>query len=159
MTIGSTLLTIALIIMLLLYLLRPFLTPTTANQPTTPRQKLLADKEKLLDHIRALDFDHTTGKIPDEVYQAQRYHFIREAAVITQQLDSHTVDPANIETAIETAVARLRQQQPPTTITPTPAPPPNGKPGQFCPQCGQRTAAHDKFCASCGHKLQEVMNN
>ena len=155
MTTGSILLTIALIIVLLLYLLRPFLTTTAINQPNTPRQKLLAEKEMLLDKIRALDFDHTTGKIPDDAYQPQRYHLVQEAALISQQLDSYETDPDSIETAIETAVAHLRHN-PPTTPTPIKT---NSQPGRFCPQCGQPTDANDKFCASCGHKLHEVLSN
>ncbi|MCB8943929.1 MAG: zinc ribbon domain-containing protein [Ardenticatenaceae bacterium] len=151
MTTGSILLTIALIIVLLLYLLRPFLIPTITDKPVTPQQKLQAEKEHLLDQIRALDFDHTTGKIPEEMYQTQRYRLLQQAALVAQQLDSHVADPTDMETAIETAVARLRQGQP-TTITPST----NGKPSRFCPQCGQPTDPHDKFCASCGHKLQEV---
>lgn len=149
MTTGSILLTIALIIVLLLYLLRPFLTPSTSSHTTTPRQKLLAEKEQLLNQIRALDFDHTTGKIPDDVYQAQRPRLIQQTALILQQLDSHAADHTDIEVAIETAVAHLRQHAtPPDT---------NTQHGRFCPQCGQPTDTGDKFCTACGHQLMEVM--
>ncbi len=150
MTTGSILLTIALIIVLLLYLLRPFLIASTLSEKQTVQQQLLAQKEQLIDQIRALDFDQITNKIPEEVYQAQRYHLIRQAALVTQQLDSYTADPADIETAIETAVARLRHQ-------PQASPPSNGQPSRFCPQCGQATDANDKFCAACGHQLQEAI--
>ena len=148
MTIGSILLTIALIIVLLLYLLRPFLTPSLTNQPPTPKQKLLAEKEQLLDQIHALDFDHTTNKIPEEAYQKQRYHLIRQAALITQQLDSQAANPADIEIAIETAVAQLRSPQQPQT---------KSQSAHFCPQCGQATDEGDKFCAACGHQLAEAI--
>ena len=159
MSTGSILLTIALIIVLLLYLLRPFLTAPLTNQSATPRQKLLAQKEQLLDQIRALDFDHTTGKIPEEVYQAQRHLLLREAALVSQQLDSHVANPADVDAAIETAVARLRHNSPQPTAQTTPAIKANGQPSRFCPQCGKPTDSHDKYCASCGHKLQEVMEN
>lgn len=145
MTIGSILLAIALLIVLLLFLLRPFLAPSTTSEPMTPQQKLLVQKEKLLDQIRALDFDQNTGKIPAEVYQAQRSHLIHEAALVLQQLDSQTADPTDIEAAIETAVAHLRQASS------------NGK-GEFCPQCGRPIDPDDKFCAACGHQLVEVIS-
>ena len=144
MTVGSILLIVALFIVLLLYLLRPFLTPSSNDEPPTSRQKLMAQKEQLFSEIRALDFDHTTGKIPDDAYQSQRYHLIQEAALILQQLDSQVADPTDIEVAIETAVAHLRH-----------IPSSNGKLGHFCPQCGQPTDASDKFCAACGHQLAE----
>ena len=148
MTIGSILLAIALLIVLLLFLLRPFLTPSTTSEPMTSEQKLLFQKEKLLDQIRALDFDQNTGKIPAEIYQAQRSHLIHEAALVLQQLDSQAADPtdieAAIEAAIETAVAHLRQASS------------NGK-GEFCPQCGRPIDPDDKFCATCGHQLVEVI--
>jgi hypothetical protein len=144
MTIGSILLAIALFIVLLLYLSRPFLTPSPAVEPLKLRQKLLAQKENLLNQIRALDFDHNTGKIPDDIYQTERSHLIHEAAHVLQQLDSQAADPTNIEVAIETAVASLRQISS------------NGQ-SALCPQCGRPTDPHDKFCAGCGHQLVEVI--
>jgi hypothetical protein len=144
MTTGSILLAIALFMVLLLYLLRPFLTPSPANEPIKPQQRLLAEKERVLDQIRALDFDYTAGKIPDDIYQAQRSHLIHEAAHVLQQLDNQTAAPTDIEAAIETAVARLRQISS------------NGQ-GEFCPQCGRSTDPNDKFCAACGHQLVEVI--
>lgn len=144
MTIGSILLAIALLIVLLLFLLRPFLIPSPTLEPITSQQKLLAHKENLLDQIRALDFDHNTGKIPDEIYQAQRSYLIQEAALVLQQLDSQTADPSNIEAAIETAVAQLRQTS-------------NNGQGNFCAHCGEAIDPRDKFCAACGHQLVEVV--
>lgn len=145
MTTGSILLAIALLIVLLLYLLRPFLTSSSTNQPINPQRKLLAEKEQLLNQIRALDFDHSTGKIPDEIYQAQRSHLVRQSALILQELDSHTADfTPDIEAAIETAVARLRHTSS------------NGQ-GNFCPHCGESADPDDKFCAACGYQLGEVI--
>lgn len=146
MTVGSILLIVALLIVLLLYLLRPFLIPSSNNEPPTSQQKLRTRKEQLFSQLRALDFDHTTGKIPEDAYQSQRYHLIQEAALTLQQLDSQVADPTDIEVAIETAVAQLRH-----------IPSSNGKSGHFCAQCGQPTDASDKFCAACGHQLVEVI--
>lgn len=156
MSIGSILLIIALIIMLLLYLLRPFLTPNPLNETRTSHQKLLAQKEQLLDQIRTLDFDHTTSKIPAEVYQSQRDHLISQAALIAQQLDSHSINSDDIEVEIETAVAQLRSPQPQGTQTTTL---PKKQSSRFCPQCGQAIDEGDKFCATCGHQLVEAIGN
>ena len=53
-------------------------------------------------------------KSPKKPIKTQRYHLIRQAASVAQQLDNQR-HPADIEVAIETAVAQLRQQllQPP----------------------------------------------
>ena len=153
MTTGSILLTTALLIVLLLYLVRPFFTPTTTTEQLTARQKLLSQKDRLLDQIRALDFDHTTGKLPDDVYEPQRAHLVREAAVVLQKLEATTMDPADdMETAIETAVAHLRQSPRPTTAKAA------ARPGGYCSQCGEPLAADDNFCAVCGHKVREAAN-
>jgi hypothetical protein len=143
MTTGSLLLGLALFLLVLLFLARPFLAaragPTAVS--ATPRQQLLAQKASLLDNIHALDFDHETGKLPTAVYQPQRQHLLEAAAIVLQQLDELGNNPAyqqrNAE--IEAAVAKLRQSR---TV-----------PARFCPQCGQPVAASDKFCAACGQRL------
>lgn len=144
MTTGSILLAIALFIVLLLYLLRPFLKLSSTDEPATPQQKLLAQKEQLLDQIRALDFDHTTGKIHKSTYQEQRHILIHKAALVLQQLDRQIPDSTDIETAIERAIAQLRQTSS------------NGQ-GNSCPHCGQPADLGDKFCSVCGHQLVEAI--
>jgi hypothetical protein len=155
MTTGSILLTIALLIVLLLYVVRPFFASTTITEQQTSRQKLLAQKDSLLEQIHTLDFYHTTGKLPDDVYDPQRAHLVREAAVVLQKLEATTMDSVDdVETAIETAVARLRHSPPqtPTRTVKTP------NPGGYCSQCGEPIAADDNFCAVCGHKVREAVN-
>lgn len=143
MTIGSLLLGFAIFLVVLLFLARPFLAVPagqTAVSPT-PRQHLLTQKDGLLDDIRALDFDHETGKVPTAVYQPQRQQLVEAAAVVLQQLDQLGSTPGyqQRDAEIEAAIAKLRQ-----THTPS---------ARFCSQCGQPVDATDKFCAACGHRI------
>ena len=147
MTAGSILLGIALLLLVALFLARPFL--RTYWQPaasTTPYDTLLAEKEALLDQIRGLDFDHETGKMPTAVYQPQRQRLMGEAAILLEQMD--TLDAqAGLDAEIEAAIAEHRQ-----VATQSKAEPDH----RYCPNCGQPTDSTDNFCAVCGHKLNDV---
>jgi hypothetical protein len=169
MTIGTIFAGLALLILVGLILARPFLMSSGQRprngQARGPRQVLLAQKEALLRQVRELDFEHETGKLPDEVYQPQRAQLIAETTAVLQQLDDladgelETPSEApvpDVEAEIEAAVARLRQTRAKTTTAKATvtkaAGTTNGK-GGFCPQCGQPVDRGDKFCATCGHKL------
>lgn len=164
MTIGSILLGVALAVLVGLILARPLLQASREEQVRlTQRQLLLAEKEAILAQIRDLDFDHDTGKMPDEIHQHQRAQLMNSAAGILKQLEelegktSPEIMPAadgtgNVDADIEAAVARIRQAR---KMKSTPKPRPvaaNG--GGFCPQCGSPFDSSDNFCVSCGHKLR-----
>ncbi len=157
MTTGSILIGIALLLAVGLFLARPLLQASQHKQKRlSHRQSLMAKKEAILDQIRDLDFDHDTGKMPDEIYQYQRAHLMESAADVLRDLeqpDSSAPLPDAVEddtdAAIEAAVTRLRQGKSPS---PRPAPA-KSKGGGFCPNCGHAFDAGDKFCVSCGRKL------
>ena len=163
MTIGAILLGVALAVVVGLILARPLLQASREEQGNlSQRQLLLAEKEAILAQIRDLDFDHDTGKMPDEIHQHQRTQLMHKAADIlkqVEQLEGTVPQPAvqtsdgtsDIDVDIEAAVARLRQA-PKEKIAPKPRPvSANG--GGFCPHCGSKFDAGDNFCVSCGHKL------
>lgn len=166
MTIGSILLGVALLVLVGLFLARPLLQATQKEQERlSQRQLLLAEKEAILTQIRDLDFDHDTGKMPDEIHQHQRMQLMSSAADILKQLEqldgsglpgslpqpvvSAGTDGPDIDDAIEAAVTQLRQAK---TVQPAKKPRPAAA-GGFCPQCGNPFDSGDKFCVSCGSKL------
>ncbi len=162
MTVGSILLGIALFILVGLFVARPFLRPQDTEGVKSEFERLLQEKEHLLDQIQALDFDHETGKLPTEVHEIQRVRLVDQATAVLQAIDAGEqrtfLAPAlhadvDVDIEIEAAVARLRQQrqQKETTALPTPAAA-NGQ-ARFCPQCGALTDPGDRFCANCGHNL------
>lgn len=168
MTIGSILLGVALTVLVALILARPLLQASREEQgKLSQKQLLLAEKEAILAQIRDLDFDHDTGKMPDEIHEHQRVQLMNKAADILKQLEQlegkmpqpvvqvEAVNGAadiDIDDDIEAAVSRLRQARkikPAVKSRPASA---NG--GGFCPQCGSPFDASDNFCVSCGHKLR-----
>ena len=161
MSIGSILLGLALLILVGLFLARPFLVQKEReSRPRRPKQQLLMQKEALLEEIWALDFEYDTGKLPEDTYQAQRDELMAVAADTLQALDEVGTevpedDVASQEVAaqIEAAINRVRiQRQSPGQAVSATAVPSNGQ-AQFCTECGAKADASDKFCATCGSKL------
>lgn len=88
MPIGSILLGLALLFGVGLFITRPLWLPKPSPaEPMTHRDALQAQKAVLLDEIRALDFDHETGKLPDEIYQPRREKLVRETADLLREVD------------------------------------------------------------------------
>ncbi|HSM55767.1 MAG TPA: zinc ribbon domain-containing protein [Candidatus Sulfomarinibacteraceae bacterium] len=115
---GSIFLGVALFLVVALVLARPFFVAHYRRQGAlSEREALEAQKDALLAQIRELDFDHETGKLPDEVHKQRRAELVAEAAAVLQQLDhlKPTAEPDDgklpTETGeeIEAAVARLRR--------------------------------------------------
>lgn len=178
MTTGSILLGAALIILVGLFLARPFLLSNAQyGRQKSRRQELLAHKEAVLARIQILEFDHETGTMPEQDFTQQRQQLVAEAAEILQKLDELPGSAAGskVDGEIEAAVSRLRQRQPnavagpapvkakakakATPQPPTPVPAASKTPAatngriKFCSQCGQSIDKGDNFCAYCGHQI------
>ena len=124
---GSLLVALALLLIVSLIVLRPLLLSSAseatfahASDPVTMRQALEAQKDALLEQIRDLDFDHETGKVPEDKYRQRRARLTAEAADILRQLETMAPaangegqaeigDDAMVGDEIEAAVARLRK--------------------------------------------------
>lgn len=150
MSVASILFGLTILVVVALYVLRPLLAPPPrpARRPPRSQAQLLAQKEAILGQIRELDFDHQTGKLPDDIYEEQRAHLLPLAAGVLQELDN-VANGSGPSADIEAAVARLRQAR---RAPAAPAVP--GRPARFCPQCGQPVDSGDNFCVACGHDLR-----
>jgi hypothetical protein len=158
MSIGSILLGFSLLILVGLFLSRPFVVaPGRERRRRRGRHAMLQEKNVLLEQIRLLDFEYETGKLPTEIYEAQRESLVKETAVLLQKLDTAPVgsgNAANLDTKIEAAIAQIRGQEPVAAAQAAPVKTAvKSSPGGFCPQCGNPADAGDKFCSTCGHKL------
>ncbi len=140
-TIGAILFSLTILILVALFLVRPFFRPPLP-EVTSDRQQLLDQKEGLLVAIHALDFDHDTGKLPDEEYEQQRSALMSQAAVTLKALDELPAQPvdSDVYAQIEAALSKVKQQH---------AAAANGA-AHFCTNCGRPLDAGDKFCAHCG---------
>jgi hypothetical protein len=161
----------ALVIIVVLYLARPFAMPED-EEARIDREEidaLLLRKESLLRDIRELDDDYESFKVAPEMYQRTRPQLVKQAALIMKRLDEHGyvaaegAIPANMDAQIEAAIQRARApqldeqieaaiQQARATASPAAAKAANGA-IRFCPQCGRRVEANDRFCPSCGRNL------
>lgn len=174
MDLGSLFLILALLILVGIYISRPFF----ASPETTPglreenqtrehqRSALLAEQERILSALQELDFDYTLGKIPAEEYPAQRAALLKTGADILRRLDAYQsqASPVAAEDRLEAAIASRRadaRQAHPVII-------PDDeleqkiaarkreraeKAAGFCPQCGKPVQTSDQFCPRCGASL------
>jgi len=73
------------------------------RQLESKRSALMAERDRILNSLQDLDFDHALGKVPEEDYPWQREAFMHEGAEVLRQLDE--LQPA--ETAAQSALERL----------------------------------------------------
>ncbi len=142
MDIASILLGLALFILVGLFVFKPFITDAAPQKQLSAKQELIIRKEMLIDALRALEFDHDTGKMPDAMYAFQREALVKETAAVLKQIDSpdEQVDAASVDSAIEAAIARAKKGK--TAVS--------GK--KTCSKCNKRIDSSDKFCTRCGHR-------
>ncbi|MBM3151988.1 MAG: zinc-ribbon domain-containing protein [Chloroflexi bacterium] len=164
MDLGAIFLLLGLVLLVGLFVARPFMERQRHMAVEDHAlSSLMADRDRILNSLQELDFDHTLGKIPAEEYPAQRASLLQKGAEALRQLDtlqppSGRVDAnARLEAAIavrrgagipdaaddelEALIARRRQAR-------------KDKTAGFCPKCGKPALASDRFCPACGRPLK-----
>ena len=171
MELGSIFLVLAVIVIIGVYLYAPFTTNARRARKTETNEvsALKAERDRVINSLQELDFDHNLGKIPAEDYPNQRALLLQKGADILRKLDelapassSALNAEARIEKAtvagradtgtnspvfadsdddIESMIAARRKQH-------------KSKSAGFCPKCGKPVLVSDKFCPSCGKSLQ-----
>lgn len=125
---------------------------------------LLAERDRLLQTLEELDFDHALGKVPTEEYSLQRSALLKRGAALLKRLDTLTQrtqpPPANNE-SVESALSAQRSPAPSTitddeieTLIAARRAARKARSGGFCPACGTPVLASDRFCPSCGKTIQ-----
>jgi len=176
MDLGSVFLILAVIILVGVFISRPFFekenAPTTeAVQAALDREhlhsSLLAEQDRLLNALQELDFDNALGKIPAEDYQIQRIGLLQQGAAVLRQLDSFQVEKAqeaSAEDRLEAVIAARRadaagrsqnMKQPPAVAV---APPPGGDDDLEELIAARRRARQETsvgFCPRCGKPIQK----
>jgi ribosomal protein S27AE len=164
MEIGAILILTAVLLVVCAIIIRPFMpsaqksgvknksVPVQSDQQNHELSVLLAEKERLLNSIQEMDFDHETGKIPDELYTGQRNELIHSAAGILKQLaglgysepmntgysgKAIPSSPQGSYDDLDEMIARRKLER-------------NNKAVGFCPKCGQALQTSDRFCPKCG---------
>jgi len=158
MEIGAIFLTLAVLLLAVLFISKPFLFPVKEHKAGSENARisaLLADKDRYLGLIQELEQDHSLGRITDEDYPAMRSDLILKASNTLrkiEELDSETPHQTNqapftrtvTEQRIELddLLAKRRAQKKDRT-------------DGFCPHCGKPVIKSDKFCSHCGKKIEK----
>jgi hypothetical protein len=155
MDIPATLVLITVLILVVAYIIRPFVAsradgqekPAGHRSASALRQRadLLARRNRIYRALRDLDFDHQTNKVADEEYASQRRTLVAEGVKILQRLDElAALDTSPEADPVEASVLAMRGDG----AIPAPA-----ETALHCPQCGAKVKAGDAFCGLCGAGL------
>jgi hypothetical protein len=108
MDIGSILLILALLILVAVFVFRPVLERKSVlvSEEDQSESALLAERDRILDAIQELDFDHTMGKIPPDDYPGQRTQLLQRGADVLRQLDAARDDafPDSADARLEAVI-------------------------------------------------------
>lgn len=172
MTSGAILLIFISILLVGIYVAQPFLVRSRRSVVTAEEHEissLLADRDRLIDALQDLDFDHKLGKIPAEDYPTMRAALLKSGTDVLRQLDAlspeskHTKDA---ESRMEAAIAARRSDAAAKRKSPADAETASDddiesliasrrgarkeRTNGFCPKCGKPVMKSDKFCPHCG---------
>ncbi|MCL4527824.1 MAG: zinc ribbon domain-containing protein [Chloroflexi bacterium] len=181
MDIGAILLLVALLLGVGLYLAAPLFDNRT-RRPSAGTQEtssLMAERDRIINALRELDFDFRLGKIPEEDYPVQRTDLLQKGAEVLKKLDalapSSPLRPSptgrengsegnNAEDRLEKAVAARRADAAKAkaasvsdddieSLLAARRKEHKTKSAGFCPRCGKSVMVSDHFCPSCGKAL------
>ncbi len=169
MDLGSLFLIFALLILVGLFISKPFFEHGAAvvSQRERTYSTILAEHDRILNALKDLESDYALGKIPDGIYPKQRQYLLLRGAELLKQLDemreetgsngservnnafTATVEEAVIPVAeipgddhLEEMIAERKRSK-------------TGKAIGFCPQCGSPVQESDLFCSKCGAKIRQ----
>jgi len=183
MGLGSVFLLLAFLVVIVLFISRPFF--DNGNNKPEPQSgsldhahsTLLAERDRVLNSIHELDLDFELGKMPPEDYQRVRAALLETGAGVLRELDNL---PASGDQSLggerfpdasenlQASPAGIEINTPTNSRRKVPASDPNDeleaiiasrrrsrneKASGFCPKCGGPLQKSDQFCSKCGFKL------
>jgi NADH pyrophosphatase NudC (nudix superfamily) len=168
MQITAIFFTLAILILVAIYLYAPFM-ERRARRVTEQEQELstlMAERDRVINSLQELDFDYKLGKIPEDDYPAQRATLLQKGADVLRQIDSMSPQPAPLQNAderIEKAIAARRadasvakpqlDDEDLESMIAARHKSRKEKSSGFCPECGKPVMVSDRFCPACGKAL------
>lgn len=182
MELASIFFLLAVLILVGMYLYAPFVArPRRANEAEQHELSAsLAERDRIINALQELDFDHSLGKIPAEDYPRQRAELIRKGVDVLRRVDALSLSPTALgrrngredeaRTRLEHAAAARRADGNALLDAPVLSGAVRSdddiesmlsarrgqrteKSAGFCPRCGQAILVSDRFCPSCGKAL------
>jgi hypothetical protein len=172
MDIGSIFLVLALLILVAMFVSRPLFehSAVMVSDEEQEHSALLAERDRVVNALRELDFDHQMGKIPEDAYTIQRASLVQRGADLLRQLDEQdggTRDEQDVNERLEAAISARRAETLQRGVPDSSAGQDDEiealiaarrrarqeKTGGFCPQCGGPLQKSDRFCPKCGASL------
>jgi hypothetical protein len=168
MEITAIFFTLAILILVAIYLYAPFM-ERRAPRVTEEEHELstlMAERDRVINSLQELDFDYKLGKIPEEDYPSQRTSLLQKGADILRRIDSIAPQPValqDVDARIERAIAARRADA--SVVKPALSDDDlesmiasrhksrKEKSSGFCPKCGKPVMVSDRFCPSCGKAL------
>jgi hypothetical protein len=166
MELGTILLLLAVLILVILFVTRPLTgSRLVESHHEQSVSAALAERERVLNALQELDFDHNLGKIPADEYPTQRAVLVQKGAAILRRLDElQAAQPAPAPDRSEESLAARRSA---TASRPAPLSDEDvedliarrraarrDRTAGFCPKCGKPVLQSDQFCPSCGKALK-----
>ncbi|MEN6408435.1 MAG: zinc ribbon domain-containing protein [Anaerolineaceae bacterium] len=163
MDLGSIFLILAALILVALFVSRPWMENSSRESLTVEpaddcqarqRSERMAERDRVVDALRELDFDARLGKIPEDEYSVQRAALVQRGADLLRELDllqgtdavseSQSALPCSdlplsthTDDRLEEMIQMRRKQK-------------NESVSGFCPRCGKPVLKSDRFCSKCG---------
>lgn len=177
MDVGSFFLILALMVLVILIVIRPFFEHKAVSVTAEDQEHsfLLAEQDRVLDALLELDLDYSMGKIPEEDYPLQRGMLLKKGSNILRSLEQFQGRKAAMTTKkthdrLEAWVADdgTGEAAPVLTNSTQPEDPEDElevliasrrrsrqeKSAGFCPKCGGPLQKSDLFCPKCGESLK-----
>lgn len=112
MDIGSLFLILGLLVLVILYIIRPLLENRSVmvSQQEHELSALMAERDRIITALQELDFDYAMGKIPEADYPPQRAFLVQKGVQILRNLDAlqPQTTSMDVEGRIEAAIAARR---------------------------------------------------
>jgi len=178
MDIGAIFLLLALVVLVGIFLARPFLVHNADQVPLLVRRSaqllehqrsaLMAERDRVLNSLQELDADYSLGKVPAETYPGLRAELLQAGAAALRQLDelgksrqaekpveekkspSSAAGSADLEQMIASRAAETDELERMIAARRRTR---KEQAAGFCPRCGKPVAKNDKFCPKCGFSL------